>query len=604
MRADATTAATGTTITEVTDAVTGAATVLWQYADLPVPDDLPTRAAELADACRRLADRLDGTLFGRPAAGIAAGLDEVAALRATVVWWDGHQAVELARDQRSPALHDRRLVAAGAADAVDEVLQVIERDWLAVDDDAAERLLVDPALDRYRHYLASVRGLAPYTLDSGAETALAARDWAASSAWVELYYRLTGMLRPVVDGQPLSMEQARSELEIAGAARREASLEAIYTTLEPVAPVLSQCLDSLVADRLAVDEVRGLPHPRAERDLTNELPSAAVDAMLDAVEDHYHLAQRWFARKAGLLGLNRLGYAHIRAPVAAAPRVPFAVAVRAVTEAFDGLAPVAGAMVRELIAGDHVDAEPREGKQTGAFCRSLGPGRPPRIVLSYFGTAEDVVALAHELGHALQFTLAGQAHNGLTFDAPLALNEIAPAFTELLVQDWLLDHEPDPAVRRLLAAKRVDTAIDAIFMSTFLTRFEARVHQARAEGGALTDERIRDLWTRCGRALYGPDVELPARWGLHWALVPHVTHDRFYAYTYTFARLLGLNLYARFRRDPDRVRPDLLELFGRGGTQSPAEQLGAFGIDLTDRATWTTGLAQFAELMRPLLTDC
>jgi oligoendopeptidase F len=85
--------------------------------------------------------------------------------------------------------------------------------------------------------------------------------------------------------------------------------------------------------------------------------------------------------------------------------------------------------------------------------------------------------------------------------------------------------------------------------------------------------------------------------------VPHVIHDRFYAYTYTFARLLGLNLHARFRRDPAGMRPGLLALFGRGGTQSPAEQLGALGIDLTDRATWTTGLAQFTELLDPLLAD-
>jgi oligoendopeptidase F len=367
-----------------------------------------------------------------------------------------------------------------------------------------------------------------------------------------------------------------------------------------MAPVLSQCLDSLVADRLAIDEVRGLPHPRAERDLTNELPSAAVDAMLAVVEENYRLPQRWFARKAELLGMDRLGYAHMRAPIAEGPRIPYPVAVRAVTEAFDGLSPEAGRMVRDLVEGGHVDAEPRAGKQPGAFCRSLGPGRPPRIVLSYFGTVEDVVSLAHEMGHALQFTLAGRTRNGLTFDAPLALNEIAPAFTELLVQDWLIDNEDDPTTRELLAAKRVDNAIDAIFMSTFLTRFETSAHRARAEGGALTDARIRQLWTECGRRFYGPDVELPERWGLHWALVPHVTHERFYSYTYTFARLLGLDFHARYRRDPAGFRPRFFELLGAGGTAGPTEQLAALGVDLTDPDTWRGGIAHFEALLEPL----
>ncbi|MEV8443280.1 M3 family metallopeptidase [Actinosynnema sp. NPDC051121] len=561
------------------------------------------RCAELVADSGVLAERLGGRLFTRPPAEVAAALDEIAELRAAALHEDGRQAVALARDQASPELRDLRLVAAVAVEAVDEVMQVVERDWLALPEGAAAALLAEPVLAPYRHYLTSVRSLAPYTLGAEAETALAAREAAAGTAWVELYYRVMGELRPVVAGEAISVEQARSELELHDVERREAALEAVYTALEPVAHVLSQCLDSLVADRLAVDEVRGLPHPRAERDLTNELPSAAVDAMLDVVEENYELPQRWFARKARLLGLDRLGYAHMRAPIARGPHIPYPAAVRAVTEAFHGLAPEAGRLVEELVEGGHVDAEPREGKQPGASCRSLGPGRPPQVVLSYFGTVEDVVALAHELGHALQFTLAGRSRNGLTFDAPQALNEIAPAFTELLVQDWLIEHEPDPAIRDLLAAKRVDNAIDAIFMSTFLTRFETRAHQVRASGGALTDPRIRELWVECGRRFYGPDVALPERWGLHWALVPHVTHERFYGYTYAFARLLGLDFHARYRRDPDGFRPALFDLLARGGTAGPAEQLAALGVDLADPDTWRGGLAQFAELLEPLLAE-
>ncbi|MEU5696775.1 M3 family metallopeptidase [Actinosynnema sp. NPDC020468] len=568
-------------------------------------DDADPRAecAALIAESGVLAARHEGTLFTRPAAAVAAALDEIADLRAAALFRDGHQAVALAGDQNSAELRDLRLLAATAVEAMDEVLQVVEGDWLALPDDTAAVLLDAPELAPYRHYLTSVRSLAPYTLGAEAETALAAREATAGSAWVELYYRVMGGLRPVVDGGAISMEEARSELEVGAPARREACLEAIYAALEPMAPVLSQCLDSLVADRLAIDEVRGLPHPRAERDLTNELPSTAVDAMLAAVEENYALPQRWFAHKARLLGLDRLGYAHMRAPIGRGPHLPFPVAVRAVTEAFEGVSPEAGRMVRDLVDGGHVDAEPREGKQPGASCRSLGPGRPPRIVLSYFGTVEDVVSLAHEMGHALQFTLAGRGRNGLTFDAPLALNEIAPAFTELLVQDWLIEHEPDRDTRELLAAKRVDNAIDAIFMSAFLTRFETRAHRARAEGGALTDPRIRALWTECGREFYGPDVAMSTRWGLHWALVPHVTHERFYSYTYTFARLLGLDFHARYRRDPDGFRGPFLDLLARGGTAGPTEQLAALGVDLEDRETWRGGLAHFAELLDPLLAE-
>lgn len=575
---------------------------LWEHAGAAAPegDELRACVAALARDCSEIDEWCASEPFARPVEEIAAMVARIAALRATALFWDGHHAAELAGGT-SARRRDARLLAASAAESVDDVLQSWEQAWLALPDDAAAALLAQPALAEYRHYLAGVRHLAPYTLGEQAELALAAREPTANTAWVNLYYQVTTALRPIVDGTPRSLERARSELERADGPLRERSLAAIYDALEPVAPVLGQCLDSLVADRLAVDEVRGLPHPRAERDLTNELSSAVVDDMLAVVEENYALPQRWFARKARLLGMDRLGFAHMRAPIAQGTDFPYERAVTAVTEAFDGLAPEAGRLVRDLVAGGHVDAEPREGKQPGAFCRSLGPGHPPRILLSYFGTVEDVVSLGHELGHALHFTVAGRVRDGLTFDAPLVLNEVAPAFTELLVQDWLIDNEPDPRLRRLFAAKRIDTAIDAIFMSTFLTRFETRAHEIRAAGETLTDERIRQLWIECGRRCYGPAVDLPPRWGLHWALVPHVVHERFYTYTYAFARLIGLTVHAAYRRDPDELRPRLLAMLGMGGAAGPEEQLALLGIDLADRETWRAGMAEFARLLEPLL---
>jgi oligoendopeptidase F len=86
-------------------------------------------------------------------------------------------------------------------------------------------------------------------------------------------------------------------------------------------------------------------------------------------------------------------------------------------------------------------------------------------------------------------------------------------------------------------------------------------------------------------------------------LVPHVIHERFYSYTYAFARLVGLTLYANYRRDPDAFRPRFLDMLGRGSSIGPAEQLALLGIDLADRETWRIGMTQFAELLDPLLAD-
>jgi oligoendopeptidase F len=557
--------------------------------------------AALGEQCRTLAGRIGADLFAGPPEAVAAVLADLAGLRARAVHWDGRCTVALAGGLAEAEDQDLRLLTAAAAESVDGLQLSLRQQWLALPDDEAAKLLAEPAVQAYRGYLESARPLIPYILGDQAEAALAARQQPAATAWLELYYRTCAGLSPVVDGTAMPLARARSSLESDDAGLRERSLDAMYDALEPVAPVFAQCLDSLVVDNLAVGALRGLPHPRAERDLVNALPSSAVDHMLDAAEAHYGLAQRWFARKARLLGADRLGIAHVRAPLGTGSRVPYRDALHAVAEAFGGFADEAGDLVRSMAESGHVDAEPREGKQPGSFCRSLGPGRPPLIHMSYFGTANDAVSLAHEYGHALQFSLAGRRCDGLTFDAPVCLGEIAPAFAELLVYDWLIEREPDPRVREAIAAKRVETSIDAIFFSTFLTRFEARVHRTRAEDGALTPDRIGELWAECGRAFYGPQVDLPERWGrLHWTLVAHLMHERFYSYAYIFARLVGLHLYAAYREDPKEFRPRFLDVLSLGNTVAPAGQLAALGIDLEDPATWHNGLRQFADLLEPL----
>lgn len=569
-------------------------------ADSLLGEEFRIQCARVTRKCGSLADRYCGAFFSRPADEIANLLREVAELRSKAACLDGQQAARQAGDQADSQLHDSQLVVDDVSAAVDELLQLVEQEWRALAEEKAHALLADPALRPYRHYLASAWALASYTLEEQAERAVAARDSTAEWAWVNLYHRIMTSLRPVVNGTPLSIERARNALELEEATLRMRSLEAIYDALEPMADVLAHCLDSLVADRLAMSELRGLPYARAERDLTNELPAAVVDNMLTVAEQYYHLPRRWFVRKASLMGISRLKFADTRAPIGRYPYIPYASATQVVAEALTRFTPAAGRLVREMTARGLVDAEAREAKQRGSFCWSLGPRKPPRIMLSYLGTIEDVISLAHEFGHALHFTLAGHEQNGLTFDAPLALNEVAPAFTELLVIDWLIENEPSEANRLVLAAKRADSAIDAIFGSVFLTQMETRAHEIRAAGSILTNDRIQQLWSECGGKLYGPDVELPSRWGLHWALVPHLVHERFYSYIYAFARLIGLILYATYKQEPDLVRPKILNLLRFGSSADPARQLAVADIDLADPNIWHKGFAFFEESLDPL----
>ena len=82
-----------------------------------------------------------------------------------------------------------------------------------------------------------------------------------------------------------------------------------------------------------------------------------------------------------------------------------------------------------------------------------------------------------------------------------------------------------------------------------------------------------------------------------WSYIPHFINTRFYTYAYAFAHLASLALYALYREDGDAFVGPYLDFLGTGGAASPGEQLGAFGVDLADPATWGRGLDEMERML-------
>ncbi len=83
---------------------------------------------------------------------------------------------------------------------------------------------------------------------------------------------------------------------------------------------------------------------------------------------------------------------------------------------------------------------------------------------------------------------------------------------------------------------------------------------------------------------------LPDGYRIGWSYIPHFINTRFYTYAYAFAHLASLVLFALYKERGADFVPDYLAFLALGGSASPSDQLGAFGVDLADEATWHRGL--------------
>jgi oligoendopeptidase F len=582
--------------------------VRWDLTPLVASAD-DARALLDAGIARALAfqDRYRGVLESITAPGLADALFELAAIDNMLSRAGSYAHLREATDVRDTenrdlsAAIDRGMVEAGNA------LRFFELEWLALPAERAEALATAPEVARDAHYLRAARRFAPYMLSEPEERMLAEREPAAVSAWQALFGRITSTLEVDFDAgagaEPHTIDRLLAYVRDPDRGLRRRALETLYEALEPQTETLAQVYDTLVGDRLATDRLRGYADPMDRTHLNNELDGAVVTRMMEAVEAHYGLAQRWFRAKAGILGLDGLELWDQYAPIGTGREVAYTEARHFVETAFgrfsDRIARVAG----DFFTEQRIDAEPRAGKRGGAFCAPCAQDAPAYVLMNFTDQMNDVMTLAHELGHGMHFTLSAERQSALSLHTGLALAEVPSTFAELLTFDYLLETESDSATRRALICERVEGSFATVFRQTVLARYEQRAYAARADGATLTAERLSEIWMDANRAYYGDVITLPDGYRFGWSYIPHFISTRFYTYAYVFAHLVTLALYAQYRNRGAAFAEDYQAFLGAGGSQAPADLLRPLGVDLDAPDVWEAGFAEMTRMIEAAEAD-
>ena len=517
-------------------------------------------------------------------------LGELADLRAAREegrWW----AFLLARtDSENPQVLDVQAWVDSRLPRFDAAIRHFEVGWSGVADEQATRLIQDEAVAHERHYLLSLRRFQPFLLSSVEERALQVREASARTAWASLRGRVLGSLTATFDDgsgpRTFPLAEIQGLRTHADRALRRDAWETMRDLLDPVLPIIASCYDAVVADRLAVDALRGHIDPMEPTNLANELERDLVDSLLAATEAHFELGQRWFAAKATLLGLEQLDTIDLFAPGSEPKPITWNDARRRAVAVFAGISPDMGVEVEGFFGERRIDAEPRHGKPDGAMCIWPSTRVPGFIVVNWSGAFFDLVMLTHELGHGIHFAVASREQSDNSFKPGIPLSEVASTFAQLRLLEDVVAAGGELA--RPMLARTLDSVVGAVLMQVAFARYEQKAYGLRGEGQALTHDRLSDLCDEELAKVWGDGMtdELGVRRTM-WAPPPHFIHERFYTYSYAFAFLLAAALLARSR---ERGFSERYERFlAAGGSASPEQLMHIVGVDLHDPRIWEDG---------------
>jgi oligoendopeptidase F len=582
--------------------------IRWELGDLCADtDEARERWNDFVERAQEIASRHRGRIGDIDAAGLRGLLDDLDQLEQDISRLQVYSYLRLSMAATDVDANDLATYTRERASEVENALVFVGLEWVAIDDDRAEELLASDELAPYAHKLRVERLEKPYVLSEPEEQALNARR-PVVQAWQSLHDRQVSTMEipfDAGDGEGATPHGVSRLLSYLYRPERELRLRAIDTLYEGLAPrsdVLAASYDALVGDRLTPDRLRGSAHPMQPTNMSNELDDETVEAMLTVIEESYGIAQRWFGAKAKLLGLEKLSLADQYAPIGDPRRFTWEEAVELVDSSYARFSPRMAEIFRDCLDAGHVDVLPRQGKATGAYCTAVSKEILPYVLMNFTNRLRDVSTLAHEFGHATHNVLSLEAQTWRSHRVGLSMAEVPSTFAQSIADDYLLENETDQGTRAALAADRLENAFAAIYRQTVLARFEQRAYAVRGDGRSLATERLNELWWEENAKYYGESLEMPEGYHLGWSYVPHFIHVRFYTYAYSFAQLVALLLYRRYREEGDSFAPKYLDFLRAGGSASPADLVAPFGLDLRSTDTWREAFAELSDLCDEAVT--
>ncbi len=460
--------------------------------------------------------------------------------------------------------------------------------------------LEHPSLGKYRHFLERIFAESRYHLSEPEEKIMNLKSATSYSNWT----RMTEGFLSKEDREVITERGSKKVLpfsEISGLMNsktktvRDTAAVAFNDILKKNVDVAESELNSVLQNKKIDDELRGAPRPDILRHVADDIDSQVVDALIDSVARRFSISARYYALKARLLKAKRLQYHERNVEYGViAKRYPYPQAVNLVYTVMNKLDRQFGEIFSGFVKNGQIDAYPRKGKNTGAFCMHHLMAQPTYILLNHTGKLHDVLTIAHETGHGINNELIRARQHALDFGTPTSTAEVASTFMEDFVLDQVL-RAADEELRLAIMMAKLNDDVSSIFRQVACYRFEQELHALFRSKGYLSKDEIGTLFRKHMAAYMGDAVEQSAgsqNWWVYWS---HIRYF-FYVYSYASGLLISKSLQNSVKKDRqfiDKVK----EFLSAGFSDTPKNIFKKLGIDITDKRFWDTGLDEVQTLL-------
>lgn len=242
-----------------------------------------------------------------------------------------------------------------------------------------------------------------------------------------------------------------------------------------------------------------------------------------------------------------------------------------------------------------IDYVSYKGKRSGAYC-TANYGNTPVVLTNFHHKFTDVSAVAHELGHAVNFYLSMENNDSHNYENDIFVAEVASLTNEIILSNYIINHTNNKELKLQAIANLIDIIQNNLFDACLEGELENEIYAHIDNKEDIDAGSLSECIFNLRKKYYGNFLKLDDNVKYHWARRSHY-YSPFYLYQYATGVSSAVWVATKIINNEENMKEKYIDFLSKGSTDYPINLLKTIGIDMTKSDVINNAIDYFSYLI-------
>ena len=477
----------------------------------------------------------------------------------------------------------------------------IEPEIIKEETSKVEKLLETKKLNKYKFYVTNILREKEHMLSSSEEK-LIAKLTSTNHTFKNVNMTLLnstldyGEVKSEKETRKITNSNYHIIMESTDRNIRRDAYEKLTSKIAEFKNIFAENLVSNMKNTSSMAEIRKFTSTIDSLLFSSNIPKSVVDSLYKVINKNLHVYQKYLKLIKNSLGLKELAYYDLNAQILT-DEMSFSIedAQYLIGEATKIYGEEYHDIIEKAFEEKWIDYCSYKGKASGAYCTSCY-GAHPVVLTNFFGKFGDVSAVAHELGHAVNFYLSQQANNKHDYNNDIFVAEVASLTNEIILSNYVIEHSRNKNLKLIALYNLINLIQNNLFDACLEGELENKAYALIDNGETIDAEYLSNTIYDIRSKYYKDVVNLDDKSKYSWIRREHYFYP-FYLFKYATGVSAAIMIASKIINNEDDMKNKYISFLKMGDTDYPVELLKKIGIDMTKEEVYENAVNFFSNLI-------